>query len=52
VRATRDLKGVPKATPGVIKVVNGLALPRYWVKFDNGVWMGSLLDSDLERANA
>lgn len=51
VRATRDLKGVPKGTQGVIKVIDGLAFPRYWVKWDNAVWMGSLLDRDLVRAS-
>jgi hypothetical protein len=49
--AARDLKGVPKGTPGVIKVVNGIAQRRYWVKWANGVWMGSLLERDLVRAS-
>ena len=40
--ATKDLVGVPMGTPGRIEVVNGLTWVRYWVQFDNGVWLGSV----------
>ena len=40
--AARDLVGVPEGTPGRIEVVNGLTWTRYWVQFDNGVWLGSV----------
>lgn len=40
--AVRDLRGVPAGTGGKIRVVNGLSWPRYWVAFDNGVWLGSV----------
>jgi hypothetical protein len=40
--AVRDLRGVPAGTGGRIKLVTGLTWPRYWVEFDNGVWMGSV----------
>ncbi len=40
--ATKDLVGVPMGTPGRIEVVNGLTWMRYWVQFDNEVWLGSV----------
>jgi len=40
--ATRDLVGVPEGTAGRIELVNGLTWIRYWVQFDNGVWLGSV----------
>jgi hypothetical protein len=40
--AVRDLRGVPAGTGGRVKVVNGLTWPRYWVAFDNDVWLGSV----------
>ena len=40
--ATKDLVGVPMGTSGRIEVVNGLTWMRYWVQFDNGVWLGSV----------
>ena len=43
--AARDLVGVPEGTPGRIELVNGLTWIRYWVQFDNGVWLGSV-DAD------
>ena len=43
--AARDLVGVPEGTPGRIELVNGLTWTRYWVQFDNGVWLGSV-DAD------
>ena len=43
--AARDLVGVPEGTSGRIELVNGLTWIRYWVQFDNGVWVGSV-DAD------
>ncbi|MDQ3385305.1 MAG: hypothetical protein M3503_04745 [Actinomycetota bacterium] len=43
--AEHDLVGVPEGTPGRIELVNGLTWIRYWVQFDNGVWLGSV-DAD------
>ncbi len=40
--AERDLLGVPEGTPGRIELVNGLTWIRYWVQFDNGIWLGSV----------
>ena len=40
--ATKDLVGVPMGTSGRIEMVNGLTWMRYWVQFDNGVWLGSV----------
>lgn len=40
--AVRDLQGVPAGTGGRIKIVSGLTWIRYWVEFDNGVWLGSV----------
>lgn len=47
--ATRPLRGVPEGTGGTIKVANGLTWDRYWVQFDNGLWVGSVSGSDLVR---
>src|SRR5688572_30911147 len=49
VRFTRDIRGVPEATNGVVKVANGLTWARYWVEFDNGHWVGSVSAADLVR---
>jgi hypothetical protein len=49
VTLTRDIRGVPEATSGVVKVANGLTWARYWVQFDNGAWIGSVSGSDLVR---
>ncbi|MEX2659425.1 MAG: hypothetical protein WD232_06990 [Acidimicrobiales bacterium] len=38
--AVRPLLGVPEGTAGRIETVNGLTWIRYWVHFDNGVWLG------------
>lgn len=43
--AVRPLVGVPEGTGGRIQVVNGLTWMRYWVQWDNGVWLGSV-DAD------
>ena len=40
--AVRDLVGIPEGTPGRIELVNGLTWTRYWIQFDNGVWLGSV----------
>ena len=46
---TRDIRGVPEGTSGVVKVANGLTWARYWVQFDNGSWVGSVSSADLVR---
>ncbi len=46
---TRSLRGVPEGTAGKIKVANGLTWDRYWVQFDNGLWLGSVSAADLVR---
>ena len=40
--AVRPLVGVPEGTAGRIELVAGLTWIRYWVHFDNGVWLGSV----------
>lgn len=40
--AVRDLVGIPEGTAGRIELVNGVTWIRYWVQFDNGVWLGSV----------
>ncbi len=37
-----DLRDVPAGTKGRVELVAGLTWIRYWVRFDNGVWLGSL----------
>ena len=49
VTLTRDIRGVPEGTHGVVKVANGLTWARYWVHFDNGAWVGSVSAADLVR---
>jgi hypothetical protein len=49
VTLTRDIRGVPEGTNGVVKVANGLTWARYWVQFDNGSWVGSVSGADLVR---
>ena len=49
VTLTRDIRGVPEGTNGVVKVANGLTWARYWVQFDNGKWIGSVSGQDLVR---
>jgi hypothetical protein len=44
-----DLPGVPEGTSGRIGVGAGLVIPRYWVQFENGVEMGSILHARLVR---
>ena len=45
--ATTDLRGVPEGTPGKVMLVAGLSWIRYWVRFDNGVQLGSIDRSKL-----
>ena len=40
--ATAELRGVPEGTEGKVSVVNGFEWVRYWVRFDNGVSLGSI----------
>ena len=40
--ATTDLRGVPEGTTGKVMMVSGLTWIRYWVRFDNGVSLGSI----------
>ena len=49
VTLTRSIRGVPEGTHGRVKVANGLTWARYWVEFDNGMWVGSVSASDLVR---
>jgi len=48
--AATNLKGVPEGTIGKIMLSNGLDWVRYWVKFENGVEMGSLHRNKLVSA--
>lgn len=45
--ARTDLRGVPEGTPGRVQLVNGFTWIRYWVRFDNGVSLGSIDRSAL-----
>ena len=48
--AATNLKGVPEGTSGKIMLSNGLDWVRYWVKFENGVEIGSLHRNKLVSA--
>ena len=48
--AATDLKGVPEGTSGKVMLSNGLDWVRHWVKFENGVEMGSLHRNKLVSA--
>ena len=48
--AATDLKGVPEGTSGKVMLSNGLDWVRYWVKFENGVEIGSLHRNKLVSA--
>ena len=48
--AATNLKGVPEGTSGHVMLANGLDWIRYWVKFENGVEMGSLHRNKLVSA--
>ena len=45
--ARTDLRDVPEGTKGKVVLVNGLSWIRYWVRFDNGVSMGSVNRANL-----
>lgn len=47
--AGTDLRHVPTGTTGIVMLVNGLSWIRYWVRFDNGVALGSINRSALAR---
>ncbi|CAN5586757.1 hypothetical protein BH20ACT2_BH20ACT2_12160 [soil metagenome] len=47
--ATIDLREVPAGTAGKVTTVHGLSWIRYWVRFDNGVTMGSIHRQKLAR---
>lgn len=47
VRATANLRDVPEGTTGRVIVVDGFAWIRYWVRFDNGVSLGSITRQKL-----
>jgi hypothetical protein len=49
VTLTRDIRGVPEGTHGRVKVADGLTWARYWIQFDNGMWVGSVSGADLVR---
>lgn len=40
--ARTALRGVPEGTKGRVIVVNGFAWIRYWVRWENGVYLGSI----------
>jgi hypothetical protein len=45
--ARRDMRDVPEGTKGKVVLVNGLSWIRYWVRFENGVAMGSVNRANL-----
>jgi hypothetical protein len=45
--ATADLRDVPEGTKGKVILVDGFTWIRYWVRFDNGVALGSIPRSKL-----
>ncbi len=45
--ATTELRGVPEGTAGKVVVKNGIRWIRYWVRFENGVTLGSIDRSAL-----
>jgi hypothetical protein len=49
--ARNDLRDVPQGTPGRVVLVNGFAWIRYWVHFDNGIYLGSIDRGDLATAD-
>lgn len=40
--ATTELRGVPEGTAGKVIMVSGISWIRYWVRFENGVALGSI----------
>ena len=51
IKAAVDLRDVPEGTTGKILLSNGIYWIRYWVRFDNGVEMGSIHRDKLVRVN-
>src|SRR4051812_31627033 len=49
--AVEDLRGVPAGTPGRVILVDGFTWIRYWVRFDNGVDLGSISRPQLATAD-
>lgn len=49
--ARTELRDVPEGTAGRVTLVNGLTWIRYWVRFDNGVSLGSIDRSALATAD-
>ena len=49
--AVTDLPDVPEGSRGRIMVADGLTWLRYWVKWDNGQWFGSIGADKLVRAD-
>jgi hypothetical protein len=48
--ATVDLRDIPEGTTGKVMLVNGIGpWLRSWVRFDNGIWMGSISNDKLVR---
>ena len=45
--ARKDLRDVPEGTKGKVVLVNGLSWIRYWVRFENGITMGSVNRANL-----
>ncbi|KAA0234247.1 MAG: hypothetical protein JJLCMIEE_02566 [Acidimicrobiales bacterium] len=48
--AVEDLRGVPEGTRGKVAVADGVTWHRYWVRFDNGVMLGFVDESQLVKA--
>lgn len=48
--AVEDLRGVPEGTRGKVAVADGVTWHRYWVRFDNGVMLGFVHESQLVKA--
>lgn len=40
--ATTELRDVPEGTPGKVTMASGLSWTRYWVRFENGVTLGTI----------
>jgi len=49
--ANEDLIGVPEGSAGRVELVNGFRWKRYWVRFENGVVVGSIDRALLTRVN-
>lgn len=52
VRATTDLRGVPKGTNGKVAMSNGLTWKRYWVRFENGELLGHVDHNEIVLSRA